>query len=310
MKLKCTLLFGLLFSLLSCGASNEQKIKNSIEVANNLLSTRKCDEAIRELESVGQQTSNPRWLITYSSAYACKGGFSEPSFFANDLAKISSANDGLIGSLTLFSTSSTDGPFSTEYANLQRALEILLYPAGLTTSSHTSRLTKFTTSELSNMEVVAFYIALTQMGRYFYYYGDAGPTGTKGGGGAPNTCLATYTDGAAITAIDVLATDSCNSGTNLGHTDIETGVAATRQTRMCHGIVLFNNFIDLISNLTFSGANTGSLSALGAVFTTLCETAMGGAVPICSVKDQTSCEAATNADVEGYFAKVLETFFI
>lgn len=311
MKLKCTLLFGLLFSLASCGASDEQKIKNSIEIANNLLSTRKCDEAIRELESVGQQRSNARWLVTYASAFACKGGFSEPNFFANDLTKLSANATAMLGSLTTFTTSATDTPFTTEYTNLNTALNILLYPAEMTATSHALRLTKLSASDVNNMDAMAIYIILTQLGRYLNYYGDASATGVKGGGAASNTCIATYTDATALNATNLGATGSCtNGGGNVGHADIETGVAATRHARLCNGLILFNNFIDIVSNISFTGANTGSLSGLSATFQTICSTAFPGN-PVCSTYDQATCESSiSNATIEQYFAAIFETSFI
>lgn len=303
---KLTILISFVFLLNSCGQSDEEKVKNAIETANHLLSLRKCDEALRELEGVGQQNTNSRWIIAYASAHACNGNFSEPNFFANELPKLGTnvSQDALFGLLTTFASAS-DTPFSTQYSALQRALEVLMYAGGSSTSSHAQRLTKFTASEVSNMEVFALYLNLTQLARYLDYYGAPSAAGVKG------NCIATYTDGTAITAIDVVNTDACNSGTNTGHPDIETGVPATRHARLCHGLVLFNNFIDLISNISFTGGNTGTLSTLSTTFGTVCTTAFGAGAAVCTTKDQAACEAnITNTNIERYFASIIETFYL
>lgn len=306
MTKKLIILLNILMLVVSCGQSDEQKLKSAIDSANQLLSLRKCDEALAVLEGVGQQTSNARWVIAYASAHACGGAFSEPSFFATELPKLGSnvGQNALFGLLTTFNSSAYSA-LSTEYTKLETALNVLLYAGGLTSSSHANRLTKFTASEVSNMEVFALYLNMTQLGRYLDYYGAPSAAGVKG------NCIATYTDATAITAIDVVNTDACNSGTNTGHPDIETGVAATRHARLCQGLVLFNNFIDLISNISFTGGNTGTLSTLGTTFGTLCSVAFGAGAAVCTTKDQTACvNNITNAQIEQFFGSIIETFYL
>jgi hypothetical protein len=309
--MKCLVL--ILFSLLltACGQSDKEKIESGLKHARQLLTLRKCDDALTVLNEIGFQAGNAPYLQTYSSAYACKSNYSTVTFFGTDIDKLSASQGGMLGSLTTFTTSQNPNALSASYNYLQTAIETLLYAGGITASSHTNRLTKFTASEVSNMGVQAIYMILVQMGRYFAYYGDADTsTGVKGDGAEPNTCLVTYTNPLAIDALDDGVSGSCTDVANLGHTSIETGDADIRRTRMCHGVVLFNNFIDLITNVSFSGSSTGELGDLATVFDTLCSSDLNVPGAICTIRDQSACEALDPDEIELFFAWIFERIFL
>ncbi len=151
---------------------------------------------------------------------------------------------------------------------------------------------------------------LVNMGRWFNYYGNADINGEKGAGAEPNTCLATYTDVNALAAIDVVGGDSCNTGTNTGHVDIE---GAARTERLCQGIVLYNNFIDTLSNIQFTGADAATFDTIESTFSGVClaaSTLSTFSPSMCDVRDQLVCETQTNQDIERFSASIFETGFL
>ena len=74
--------------------------------------------------------------------------------------------------------------------------------------------------------------------------------------------------------------------------------AAVAATRQCQGIVLFNNMVNLMLNISFTGGNTGSLSSLSDAIDTLCSDEANIPVAICSVRDMDDCEAEASANRE------------
>lgn len=306
MKLRLTFLLTLLFLLQSCGQSDENKIDQVIEDANIYLSSRNCAKAKEILLTVGEQKNNARWVQIYASALACSGNFDEPTFFGTDLPKLSALQGGMIGSLTTFS-SSISTPTSLQYASIKESVEYLLYAGGLlTASSNANRQTIYGASDTSNMDIQTLYMLLAQMGRWFKFYGNADATGIKGTGTAANTCLMTYTDATAITSIQGGVSGSCTGVANNGHPDINVN----KIPKMCEGIVLFNNFINILTNVSFTGGNTGNLGALTAVFSTLCSSEVNIPGAICTIYDQTACEAQPLANIERYSAWLFERIFL
>jgi hypothetical protein len=301
----------LTFILISCGQTTEEEVRDAIEEANLLLSSYKCDEALTILNEVGMQNTNKDYLDSLSTAYACKGNYSTTTFFTTDLPNISTASNSLFGSLASFSSandmaSATD----TSFTSIQTAIDILLHAGGHATASSTLRSSSFTTREATDLNLQALYMILVNMGRWFNYYGNADSVGVKGSGAEPNTCLATYTDANAIVAIDVVNSDTCNSGTNLGHTSIE---GASRTTRLCQGIVLYNNFIDTLSNIEFTGTDASTFDNIETAFSGVCLAASAlssFSASMCDVRDQSICETQTNIDIERFSASIFETGFL
>jgi hypothetical protein len=309
-------IFLILFLLASCGRSDAEKLKAAMEEANLYLTSRECDKAIEILNKVGFQETNSKYLQIYSSAYACKGNFDEPTFFGTDLPGLSTVAGGMFGSLATFSLATMTGPTDSHYTNLQTAINYLWYAGGISSSGHTNRETIFTSTETNNIDVQNLYMIMVQLGRWLKYYGNADSTGVKGGGTAANTCLVTYTDSDAIESIDDGSSGSCTDLANSGHDDMEANAsAAERTTRMCQGIVLLNNFINIITNISFSsGSNTASLSQVSTLLDTICSDLVGAvtgfSTTICSVRDQSKCENdEDNKSREVYLAWIFERNF-
>ena len=49
-------------------------------------------------------------------------------------------------------------------------------------------------TESQEIEMLAFYEILVNLGRFLYYYGNADNNGAKGAGGQSNTCFMDYDD--------------------------------------------------------------------------------------------------------------------
>lgn len=319
--MKRALLWTLLLTLIySCGGDPE-KITNAIDEANFLLTDRNCAEARAALDAVGYQSNNDRYIGVYASTYACEANYSTINFFADDLTNLSSTAGGFFSSLAAFSTSGLmTSATDDDFLKLQQAIDTILYSGTNTSSSSANRLASFGTQAATNLNVQALYMILVNFGRWLRYHGNANATGTKGAGtnAEANNCLFTYDTGGANYAfvLDALNDGAANSGscnsTNtpfVGTDDISTADAATNKTRLCKGIVLFNNFIDIILNITFTGTNTGNLNNLATEFETLCQDIAAFGDALCELRDMTSCEATAIADLEVYTAWLFERNF-
>lgn len=297
----------ILFILTSCGLSKQEEIDDAITVAHQLLTSKKCSEAIATLNGVGRQETNADWLRAYASAYACLANWSVVNFFADDLDSISSADqDAILGITAAFDQAVMTSPTDSHYTNLLTAVNTLLYAGGISSPSSASRKTVLTSSEVNNIDVQNLYMILNQIGQYARYYGNTNSAGTKGAGTQSNSCYINYTD-ANAQAIVAIGGGSC-SVFNDGNTDL-TG----NRERLCQGVVLFNNFLDILASVSLAGSdNAGSLEDLVDEIDDLCAGSaldMGGT---CTIKSQSTCVANANANLniehlERYFAVVWES---
>jgi hypothetical protein len=309
------LLFFTIF-LSSCGGESEE-IASAIDEANFFLTSRECTKARQVLDEVGYQTNNPRYVGVYASTYACEATYSTVSFFADDLTNLNSTSGGFFSSLAGFTTSNlmtsaTDPDFLT----LQTAIDTILYSGGNSASSSASRIASFGLRDATNLNVQALYMILVNFGRWLRYHGNADALGNKGGGSNPeaNTCLFSYDNGGANWAIvqDALndgVSGTCTDAAPTGTNDISTADPAVNKTRLCRGIVLFNNFIDIVLNINFTGNNTGELNNLATTFNTLCQDVTQFADALCDLRDQSGCEATPIEDLEVYTAWLFERNF-
>lgn len=324
--MKKLLILTLIFALFSCGKSKDEKVNDSIDRANTLLTSRKCSEAISILEGLGRQTNNARYIVALASAYACRAEYSSITFFASDVTKTSS-DDSILGGLTLYTTSSQDveSPFYTDpfVQDLQTAIDVLLYAGGgiSSTSEPTyARRAAIYGEDAGDVNSFAMYLILTQLGKYLRYYGDGDDDGLKGGGSLSNTCLSDYENVplAVETAITTAGeTGSCVT-TNGGHSELADGVAAaTRRQRLCQGVVLINNLFELLPFVLADAAGT-DLDDISAVTDEIddakdaLEVLVPGIGSVMTVQSQSNCETDTNismADIESYFAAIMETSF-
>ncbi len=298
------LLFITLFS--ACGVSDSEKIDEAISKAHQLLTERDCNEALKELNEVGYQNKNPYYLSVYASAQACKSDFTEPNFFANDVDNIGTSNTTILGTLSTMSTSEIIDSSTDSYQNLKNAINTLLYAGGISAPSHANRAAVFGASAARNLGAQAFYMIIAQMGKYFYLHGNTDSNGRKGNRDPiANSCLADYTTPAGqVARLAAGASISPCASDSSGDTELQSG-HPERTKLMCEGIVLFNNLLDILASLTFTGDNVGALSSLQAGITDLCGALSLGT--ICTQRSQSDCEAESMDNIELYFVGVFET---
>lgn len=327
------LLFISMFAVVSCGKSTEEKINDSIDRANTLLTTRKCSEAISLLEGLGRQTANARYIVSLASAYACRASYSSVTFFGTDIIKTTSDTVGLpsttastLGGMTLYTLSddTIDDSFDEDsnVGDIQTAIDILLYAGGAisrtTEPTFAERLSIYG-SDNGDVNSFAVYLIMTQLGKFIRYYGDGNSSADKGGGSGTNTCFTNYSNA------DVLVQPGAGTGavtgvclsTNGGHPELIVADATLRKQRLCQGVVLFNNLIELLPLVIADAAGTdlediqAITTAINTLKTTL-QTNVPGIGNVLTVQSQSNCESdatITAATLEDFYAAFFETTF-
>ncbi|MFZ4712234.1 MAG: hypothetical protein ACOYL6_00865 [Bacteriovoracaceae bacterium] len=320
-----SLLFLLLIFCFGCGQSAKEKKDSAILSARISLTLGRCQDAIDTLESLGRDHFNADYLTTLASAYSCRAGFSQIVFFGTDVAKISSSN--INGSFSKFTTSpmtdSATPDTDAKFSDLQTAIDILIYAGNLSTPSNAGRSQYFNSRDLGNISTQALYMVVAQIGKLAKYYGNPDSTGLKGMGSGINTCYYTYADPQAVAAIAWInantSNDTCNALSPAGHPDFDTGVEtiANVKKRMCRGVVLFNNFVDLALGTTLSaGSEFTSLKSVQVEiedYIVSCAISTSGTPlgTLCNERSQSSCEAtATLQNLEIYYAAIFEPLHI
>lgn len=313
------LLLVLLLLITACGKDSDQEYEDAITTANNYLSVGDCQSAIDVLEELNHDSNRILYTKTLASAYACRAGYSTPSLFGSDLAKINPLN--LLGSFTTFTSSSNMNAIDTlPYLDLQVAIDLLLYTGGLSSSNNPTsakRILRIGASEAADVNAFLMYLLMAQMGKYFYYYGNPDSTGKK------TACIANYTNdggGAAEIYLATGLTATCDDTnyTTSGHVDLG-GNGSLNVQRMCQGAVLLNNFLDVFPSVIASasgtdfnqlaGVDTAISSALAKLITTDSQTL---AAPAVSATSQSVCEAAyasNNLGLQYYFIYIVELLF-
>ncbi len=313
----------LLYVLISCGASDEEELVDAKTRAENYLTTSQCDEALEELNAIGFKNDDAEYLKLYASTYACLAGYDTSTFFGSDITNIDTTN--VLSSFSTFSYSQgSGGSGTTAYDNLQIALDTLLYAGGIaltTNPSSTERSALFSSRDLAEINSLALYLVLNQFGAYNYFYGNTNATGVKGGGDAAesNVCFFSYNvdgggtiDGHIDTALGASG-GSCSATGQQGKNELSNG-GNIDVAIACQGVVLFNNFRDLLASVALGSITDTDLSSVDTFLETAFATLSTYGISftdssITTVKSQTRCEAdfATNyRDLQIYFAFFIE----
>jgi hypothetical protein len=323
------LLLTILISFVSCAKTDKELVDSAKQEAKFYLSKRNCTKARAALNEVSRQDDDAVWLGLMASTYACDAGYSELDtlFNSGDLGNLDSAN--LLTTLAAFSSSNETSADSAAYTNLKTAVNYILAADGLAQPSAATKLTKFGTRAGTDLNMQALYMILVITGKYFAYYGNTDTNGVKGAGSLGNDCIFSYT---APDAVDFVAgeygANTCSStGGGEGSDDLEAPVAAaTIKTRLCEGIIWFNNLLDILKNITLSSnPSLGDLSQISTVLDTALtvaatgETTLGGGAynddangqnAIATLKDitgQDECEAIHEYRIQKYHAILFET---
>ena len=251
----------LLLLLTSCSKSSKENTADIINKAYFFLSTKECTKAIDTLKSISYQRKNPDYILAYTSALACKANYSTISFFLTDLSKMEIDITSFFKSLATLSTSRIIDEEDEEFHYLKDALKHLLHAGGISRSSHDNRLAvkEFSIEDVTRFDIFALYLSFIQLGRMISFFGNAATDGTKGGGDQENNCYLTYTDTRAILLLSGSQNSSCQRG-EAGHVVLDDS-----RELQCYGIVLFNNFIDILKNLTLTKINVKNIRTISSI---------------------------------------------
>jgi hypothetical protein len=339
--LKSLLFILILIFAFSCGKNSDEQLKEAVLDAQIALGAGNCQYAIDVLEAYGRVSTNAKYVKTLASAYACRAGYSTPTFFTTDLPVTMSYVP--LGGTTVYSTSevAVANPLQDDlvFNDLQTAINILLYAGGIaspTEPTATERAKHFSSDEAGDINSQLLFMELVQLGKYMRVYGNGIGTGVnkgkKGFGTYGNTCFTSY-DSATQNIKDYLADPlraafKCTA-TNSSHPQLQGPVGAsagitpaTRKTRMCQGVVLLNGVFNLLPSV-LGAATGGSLSDISTLTDSITflqnaligvEPLLGSAfTPILTTVSQAKCEddaVVTVPQIEGYFAGMMENVFL
>lgn len=273
-------ILALLLFFTSCGKTPEEESDEAIDLALTYLSSNKCEEAIDVLEDIGRQRENSIYLQVLASAYACRAGFSEIDFLDTEIDKIDSSVSGLMKSLTTLKWSSQTEADSADYEDMKEALDVILN-IDSEQPSQDHREEVFGLRKAGDMGVQALFMSIAQLGKFLHLYGNVNATGVKGGGAAntdeqgatASTCFAAYTAVNAQTALTPAIAGACRypgPATYVGHPDLSFAAPdlVVTKRRLCEGLMLVTNIIDILNNLTLTDDSYGDLTSVTATVNT------------------------------------------
>ena len=311
MRLAIILLLTLI--LTSCAKNPSEIVDEAIDVALTKLSDGDCDGAIDVLEDAERDTSNAIYLQVLASAYACRAGFDERDFLLNQITKIDSDPTNFMKSLTTLSLSDESEADSEAYLDLRESLEVLLY-VDSDQPSQAAREVKYGVRKAGDMGVQALFLSLTQLGKFLHFYGNVDSLGAKGAGAVntdeqgaiPSTCFVEYTQAQAVLALAAGIGGACNDlAVDDGHPNLLFTPAATlivTKRRMCEGLTLLTNIIDILDNLTLpADSSMGDLTSVSSTvndYKATITTADPALATLISTTSQATCETLVETPAE------------
>jgi hypothetical protein len=301
----------ILFLFTACAKNTVEKTDEAIDVALSLLSDGKCQKAIDILDDAGFQSKNAVYLQVLASAYACKANFDEVVFIDSDLGSMVTTNGKtIVKSLAAMSLSDETEADSSNYVAIRTGINYMLNSTS-GAPSQVARDTKFGERKSGELGIYALVLNLVNLGKFLQYYGNTDAAGVKGNGTAANNCFIDYNDPRAKAMLSAPTTGACLTFTD-GHADLDQSTA-TGKRRMCEGIVLLTNTIDILENMDFSGSSTFSkmTDVATQVATFKAAATAVGLGAIVDMTKQSDCEAYANVpaqllDLEYFYAVVFE----
>lgn len=312
--------------LFSCAKTQEEKVDSAIDQAQYYLTNEDCEEARDALDEVSYQDDDALYVSLYAATYACEAGYSELEEVLDNISNISFDSTSLFGSVAALPSSNETVADSDDFINLQTAINTIIESSSTMTTQ--GRVDKFGDRGGTDLSFQALYMILIQMGKFFAYYGNADANGLKGQGSSfSNVCIANYLNytrspllDATLGATPVNGCDTANDG----HPDLDSSSGTPSlnlvHTRLCYGIVLFNNFFEILTNVSIPNSDSlGDLSTastlLAAIYTTadaLEVAAFGNGSnlsSVASVTNQAACEGLAFTDVISFYVFLIETNF-
>jgi hypothetical protein len=304
-----------LLGLVSCAQNPKEQVAEAIDIALSHLSDGDCDKALDALEEVKEGKENPIYLQVLASAHACKASFNEISFVATDLASITTSSvTTIFRSFARMSLSDEEEADSDDYQAILDGITVLLSSTS-GAPSQDKRNQIFGSRKASDMGIQALILNVVNLGKFLNYYGNVNSSGSKGQGSNSNACFINYTDPRAQTVIGGGAGGVCNSNTD-GHPDLSFAPADLEQTkrRLCEGLMLVTNIMDILDNLDLSANSTMSkLEVIATQVETLRTAATtAGLGTLINMTSQSACETAMDTasslnDMEYMYSLLFET---
>ena len=328
MRLNAIFIMILSFIFTSCAKTDEEEVRSAIAEAKYHLSSMDCSKAEDILDDISFQDDNPDYISIFASMQACKAGYKEMDIlFGGNLDNLNSAS--LIASLASFSSSDETVPSSDNFLNLNDAVTTLLSYDGTAEPSAIARNTKFGTKKSGDLSMQALYLLFVQLGKHFALYGNAGTDGGKGGDAQSfgNTCIFSYTASDAVEWINANTLGTCAGPLDgsQGSDFLESPVAAAEiKTRLCYGVVYYNNMMDILTNITLPGSDSlGDVGNIQSALTILLSTAQGletgtinddpvstnAIAAVSAVRSQAACEAINIERIEKFYAIFFESIY-
>jgi hypothetical protein len=244
----------ILLLALSCAKNDTAATTEAIDVALTHLSNEECDEALDALRDVGPQNGNPVYLQVLASAYACRAGYNEIRFIADDLAAISvTTPQGLFKSLAVLRLSDETAADSEAFVDLRRALDTI-YGGTAGAPTHAKRVAKFGPRKAGDLSVQALLLSIVNLGKFLNYYGNTDASGNKGGVAGSN-CFLDYNDSRAQLLIGAGVSTGACVAVNDGHPDLDQTTAAGKR-RLCEGLVLLTNTLEILEGIDLGSSST------------------------------------------------------
>ena len=305
-------LVALLF-LISCGRSDREEYEMSLRHVRQLLTDRKCNEALRitsRLNSKGNRSKDPEYLYLRSSSYACNGNYDDLKFFVDNFPLLNNINDDIFHYSLASFYNSVNNPGSGQYENLSNAINTLLFPGDTTRVSFASREELFGDRIAHNFNTQILYMLLTKLGRYSRHYGNMGLNDdnqlVKGLGDQGNTCFTDYTTTPTQLLRDVTltTTNPCASNSD-GHPDLQES-DENRIRIMCEGITMINTLFEIVNATIPRIVNSGSIDNLTAINQELCTNEFGNDL-ICTVQTPSLCAERPLNFVESFILLYFES---
>ena len=296
--MRSLLILWFLILFCSCAKKPSEEVAEAIDIALTYLSDNKCEDAIEILEDVDNDSDDAVYLQVLSSAYACKAGYSDISFIEDDIEAIDT--DYLFASLSILSLSTETEVESDDFESMGYAINLLLN-VDSAQPSQVNREALFGTRKGGDVGFQLLLMSITQLGKYLHFYGDVGATGAKGGGSGTNTCFVEYTYGPANTFVDNAGgvCDTVVAGD--GHPDLSFADLTVARRRMCQGLMLITNIMDILENMTLpTNSSVASLSDIASSVATLKSsvTTLDPALStLIETTSQDECEDLVNNDV-------------
>jgi hypothetical protein len=306
----------------SCGKSSEEEVISAKREAAHYLSEGECSKALSALRSASPSSDDQVYISLLASVYECRADYRELTTVLSNLDALDADTTNLFKTMAAFESSQeVAAPDDTKYVNILKAINIISTSSSVAGSLQ--RVEKFGKYGGSNLNYQLLLLTTIGLSKYFGAYGNVDATGGKGESGGGVVCLAQYNYGNVAGYLDALTDDNCDSSTQADNQTSIDIVDPDYVRRMCEGVVLYNNFLDLLMNLVLPEDTTelGNLVDVASVLASFKSSAIvyfgasGDSASITTyenIRDLSSCESTANANVtnknhlEAYFSVFLE----